>query len=74
MDESFLHCHPATILSTLPEKNNVYEIVHPSWAFNDCNNIIGRVANAFIGNYGPNKIGIDAAWIKLYKQDSKGNI
>lgn len=74
MDESFLQRHPATILSTLPDKNNVYEIVHPSWDVNACNNIIGRVANAFFGNYGPNRIGIDAAWIKLYKQDSKGNI
>ena len=63
-----------TLLSQLTENPEVYEIVHPSWEDCECNNIIGRVEDAFIGNYGPNQIGIDAAWIKLYKQDSEGNI
>ena len=63
-----------TLLSQWTVDPEVYEIEHHHWGDSKCNNIIGRVEDAFIGNYGPNEIGIDAAWIKLYKQDSEGNI
>ena len=44
------------------------EIVHPSRCDSDIPTPIGRVSEAVWGYYGQNEIGIDAAFVKLYKE------
>lgn len=50
-----------------------HEIIHPSWAYLEKNNVIGEVKESFIGNYiGEDKkkdgFGIDAAFVQSYEQ------
>ena len=61
------------LLSEHPLYNTTNKIVHPSWNDNNYqNNIIGRVSEAFCGNFGTEKTGIDAALVELYEQNMTG--
>lgn len=66
-------CDNNALLSQHRLYNKRCEIVHPSWNdSNNQNNIIGRVSEAFCGNFGTEKTGIDAALVVLYEQYMKG--
>lgn len=52
-----------------------HNIVHPSHEDNEQrDDQIGCVLEASIGDYGKNKIGIDAAFVKFYQQDLGGTV
>lgn len=48
------------------------EIVHPLLPNNNSGRIIGKVKESFCGNWGPEGIGIDAAFVQNYEQDKAG--
>ena len=59
-------------------ENNQYdksecEIVHPSYEDNqNRNTIVGRVSEAFCGNFGQDRVGIDAAFVKVDEINLEG--
>lgn len=60
-DELYEH---SSLLSNHPLGKVSHEIVHPSYADNATNVVIGNVIESFFGNYGPNGTGIDAAFVQ----------
>lgn len=52
--------------------NNSNEIVHPSYADNTANVVIGKVIESFFGNYGTNGTGIDAAFVQTNQRNLGG--
>lgn len=52
--------------------NNSNEIVHPSYAENTANVVIGKVIESFFGNYGTNGTGIDAAFVQTNQRNLGG--
>lgn len=60
-DELYEH---KSLLSKNPLANMSHEIVHPSYADNAANVVIGKVIESFFGNYGKNGTGIDAAFVQ----------
>lgn len=60
-------------LSELEIDQYNYEIVHCPLLPNDnSGQIIGKVRESYCGNWGPEDIGIDAAFVQNYKQDKAG--
>lgn len=59
------------LLTQCDYRNHLYEIVHPSYGDNKSGKIIGKVSEAFCGNYGQRSIGIDAAFVNVY-EDIRG--
>lgn len=53
---------------------NEYEIVHPSSQDSDSVRKIGKVSEAFCGTYGQKSIGIDAAFVNIYNQNTGNSI
>ena len=60
-----------TLLSQHPLQQTSHEIVHPPYGDTENNNKIGDVIEAFCGNFGRNKIGMDAALVKLCSPNKK---
>nr|XP_034322816.1 uncharacterized protein LOC117688713 [Crassostrea gigas] len=61
-----------SLLSQNPLANMSHEIVHPSYADNSANVVIGKVIESFFGNYGRNGTGIDAAFIQTNQRNLGG--
>lgn len=68
-DELYEH---KSLLSKNPLANKSHEIVHPSYADNAANAVIGKVIESFFGNYGINETGIDAAFIQTNQRNLGG--
>lgn len=52
-------------LSDFPLRNQIHNIVHPSWTDNNKNNnVVGQVVTAFLGNYAPLTEGLDFAAVQ----------
>lgn len=68
-DELYEH---KSLLSTTHLSNMSHKIVHPSYADNAANVVIGEVIESFFGNYGTNEIGIDAAFVQTNQQNLGG--
>lgn len=68
-DELYEH---KSLLSKNPLANKSHEIVHPSYADNAANAVIGKVIESFLGNYGINETGIDAAFIQTNQRNLGG--
>lgn len=49
-----------------------YEIVHPLLPNDNSGQIVGKVKESYCGNWGPEDIGIDAAFVQNYKEDKTG--
>lgn len=62
----------SSLLSRHSLANSPHKIVHPSWTDNTANNVIGEVIESMIGNFGPTRTGIDAAFVKTYEQKEGG--
>lgn len=61
------------LLSELEIDQYNYEIVHCPLLPNDnSGQIIGKVRESYCGNWGPEDIGIDAAFVQNYEQDKAG--
>lgn len=68
-DELYGH---SSLLSQHSLANSPHQIVHPSWVDDNANNVIGEVIESIIGNFGPTRTGIDAAFVKTYQQKEGG--
>lgn len=68
-DELYEH---KSLLSKNPLAHKSHEIVHPSYADNAANAVIGKVIESFFGNYGINETGIDAAFIQTNQRNLGG--
>lgn len=68
-DELYEH---KSLLSKIQLSNMSHEIVHPSYADNAANVVIGEVIESFFGNYGTSEIGIDAAFVQTNQQNLGG--
>lgn len=68
-DELYGH---SSLLSQHNLANISHKIVHPAYPENAANNVIGEVIESIIGNFGPTRTGIDAAFVKTYKQKDGG--
>lgn len=62
----------SSLLSTHSLAEQSHEIIHPSCVDNTVNIVIGEVIESFIGNFGPNGIGIDAAFVQTNQKQSGG--
>lgn len=60
-----------SLLSEDPLANMSHEIVHPSYADNNANVVIGRVIESFFGNW-TNGTGIDAAFVQTNQRNLGG--
>lgn len=60
-----------TLLSQHPLQQTLHEIVHPPYEDTENNNKIGDVIEAFCGNFGRKRIGMDAAFVKLCNPNKK---
>ena len=68
-----LDCLPEVYAGNSHHDINECEIVHPSYKDNkNRNTIIGRVSEAFCGNFGPDRVGIDAAFVKVDEINLEG--
>lgn len=68
-DELYGH---SSLLSQQSLASSPHKIVHPSWAENTANNVIGEVIESIIGNFGSIRTGIDAAFVQTYQQQEGG--
>ncbi|XP_078327892.1 uncharacterized protein LOC111115434 [Crassostrea virginica] len=57
-----------TLFTELNLGSSIHEIVHPSWEDSNSAKTIGKVSEAFCGNYGHSSIGIDAAFVNCYEE------
>lgn len=51
-----------------------HKIIHPSCVDNTVHVVIGEVIESFIGNFGSNDIGIDAAFVQTNQQQLGGSV
>lgn len=61
-----------SFLSKLEVGQYNYEIVHPLLPNDNSGQIVGKVKESYCGNWGPEDIGIDAAFVQNYKEDKTG--
>lgn len=61
-----------SFLSKLKFGQHNYEIVYPLLPNDVSGQIIGKVRESYCGNWGPEDIGIDAAFVQNYEQDKAG--
>lgn len=61
-----------SLLSQLDTGESRQEIVHPLVPNNENGQYIGKVRESICGNWGPKEIGIDAAFVQIYKQKIAG--